>query len=256
MAISWVWILGIMALFGLKFNVVNIILATFIFGQGDDYTIFMTEGCQYEYAYRRKMLGSYKHSIIISALIMFIGIGALIVAKHPALHSLAEVTIIGMFSVVLMAYLFPPLIFRWLVFSKGQERMRPITLKNVFRRNSKYDVSFVSDCYRYKGVEISSAVNKHLRKYRKDGVSQRINEMISSDTDTVYIINNGWGELSFLLALQNPQIRFIGIDSDVDKTTVARYVAEKRAPNLTVIEGDIAQIQLDPTNFTTIIQIA
>ena len=80
--------------------------------------------------------------------------------------------------------------------------------------------------------------------------------MINSDTDTVYIINNGWGELSFLLALQNPQIRFIGIDSDVDKTTVARYVAEKRAPNLTVIEGDIAQIQLDPTNFTTIIQIA
>ena len=256
MAISWVWILGIMALFGLKFNVVNIILATFIFGQGDDYTIFMTEGCQYEYAYRRKMLGSYKHSIIISALIMFIGIGALIVAKHPALHSLAEVTIIGMFSVVLMAYLFPPLIFRWLVFSKGQERLRPITLKNVFRRNSKYDVSFVSDCYRYKGVEISSAVNKHLRKYRKDGVSQRINEMIKSNTDTVYIINNGWGELSFLLALQNPQIRFIGIDSDSDKTTVARYVAEKRAPNLTVIEGDIAQIQLDPTNFTTIIQIA
>ena len=96
-------------------NVVNIILATFIFGQGDDYTIFMTEGCQYEYAYRRKMLASYKNSIIISAIIMFIGIGTLIFAKHPALHSLAQVTIIGMFSVVLMAYLFPPLIFNWLV---------------------------------------------------------------------------------------------------------------------------------------------
>ena len=56
MAVSWVWILGIMSLLGIQFNVVNIILATFIFGQGDDYTIFMTEGCQYEYAYRRKML--------------------------------------------------------------------------------------------------------------------------------------------------------------------------------------------------------
>ena len=43
MAVSWVWILGIMALLGIQFNVVNIILATFIFGQGDDYTIFMTE---------------------------------------------------------------------------------------------------------------------------------------------------------------------------------------------------------------------
>ena len=115
MAISWLWILGLMAVFHMQFNIVNIILATFIFGQGDDYTIFMTEGAMYEYAYRRKMLASYKHSIIISALIMFIGIGTLIVARHPALRSLAEVTIAGMFSVVLMASIFPPLIFYWLV---------------------------------------------------------------------------------------------------------------------------------------------
>lgn len=128
MAMSWLWILGIMALFGMQFNIVNIILATFIFGQGDDYTIFMTEGAMYEYAYRRKMLASYKHSIIISALIMFIGIGTLIVARHPALHSLAEVTIAGMFSVVLMAYIFPPLIFKFLVFSHGKYRKRPLSL--------------------------------------------------------------------------------------------------------------------------------
>ncbi len=129
MAVSWLWILGIMALFGMQFNIVNIILATFIFGQGDDYTIFMTEGASYEYAYRRKMLASYKHSIIISALIMFIGIGTLIVARHPALHSLAEVTIAGMFSVVLMAYIFPPLIFKFLVQSKNSYRIRPISLR-------------------------------------------------------------------------------------------------------------------------------
>lgn len=128
MALSWVWILGIMALLHIQFNVVNVILATFIFGQGDDYTIFMTEGCQYEYAYRKKMLASYKSSIIISALIMFIGIGTLIVARHPALHSLAEVTIIGMFSVVLMAFVFPPLIFKWIVHDTKGYRIRPFSL--------------------------------------------------------------------------------------------------------------------------------
>ena len=128
MAVSWIWILGIMAMFGIEFNIVNIILATFIFGQGDDYTIFMTEGSCYEYAYRRKMLASYKNSIIISALIMFIGIGTLIIAKHPALHSLAQVTIAGMFSVVLMAYLFPPLIFNFLVKTRRGFRMRPVSL--------------------------------------------------------------------------------------------------------------------------------
>ena len=115
MAISWIWILGIMAILGIKFNIVNIILATFIFGQGDDYTIFMTEGCISEYVHGKPLLASYKRSIILSALIMFIGIGTLIFARHPALHSLAEVTIIGMFSVVLMAYLVPPLLFKWMM---------------------------------------------------------------------------------------------------------------------------------------------
>lgn len=115
MAVSWIWILGIMSILGIKFNIVNIILATFIFGQGDDYTIFMTEGCISEYVHGKPVLTSYKRSIILSALIMFIGIGTLIFAKHPALHSLAEVTIVGMFSVVLMAYLIPPLLFKWMM---------------------------------------------------------------------------------------------------------------------------------------------
>ncbi len=131
MAISWIWILGIMGLLDIKFNIVNVILATFIFGQGDDYTIFITEGLTYEFAYRKKLLASYKSSIIVSALIMFIGIGTLIFAKHPALRSLGEVTVVGMLSVVIMAYLFPPLVFNWLVKCNEKRRYQPITLKSI-----------------------------------------------------------------------------------------------------------------------------
>ena len=120
MAISWVWILGLMAILGIKFNIVNVILATFIFGQGDDYTIFMTEGCIYEHKTGKPILASYKRSILLSAIIMFIGIGTLIVAKHPALHSLAEITIVGMSSVVFMSWLVPPLLFRLIYKEKGE----------------------------------------------------------------------------------------------------------------------------------------
>lgn len=133
MAFSWIWILGIMGILGIKFNIVNVILATFIFGQGDDYTIFMTEGMSYEYAYRRRLLASYKGSIIVSALIMFVGIGTLLFAKHPALRSLGEVTVVGMLSVVLMAYLFPPLMFNWLVRKGGMVRLRPLTIGVMLR---------------------------------------------------------------------------------------------------------------------------
>ncbi|NLI36350.1 MAG: MMPL family transporter [Bacteroidales bacterium] len=131
LAISWVWILGIMQLLSIQFNIVNIILATFIFGQGDDYTIFITEGLISEYAYHKKMLASYKNSVALSALIMFVGMGTLVFAKHPAMRSLGEVTIIGMFTVVLMAYYFPPLIFKWITMVNGEKRNVPQTLQRI-----------------------------------------------------------------------------------------------------------------------------
>ena len=112
MALSWVWILAIMQLFGLQFNIVNIILATFIFGQGDDYTIFIVEGLLYEHRTGKPMLPQYRQSIILSAAIMLIGIGILVLAVHPAMHSLGAVTLIGMTIVLLMANTVPPMLFR------------------------------------------------------------------------------------------------------------------------------------------------
>ncbi|MDR0756217.1 MAG: 1-acyl-sn-glycerol-3-phosphate acyltransferase [Tannerella sp.] len=132
LVVGWIWILGIMQLAGMRFNIVNIILATFIFGQGDDYTIFIADGLICEYAFRRRMLASHKRSIILSSLIMFSGIGTLVFAKHPALHSLAEVTIVGMFSVVAMAYIIPPFIFRRLTQRKdGGYREVPVTCRRA-----------------------------------------------------------------------------------------------------------------------------
>ena len=131
LTVGWAWILGIMNLVDIKFNIINIILATFIFGQGDDYTIFITEGLLYEYAYGKRMLKNYRNSVILSGILMFIGIGTLIFAKHPAMRSLAEVAIIGMATVVLMACYLPPIVFGWLTKKKDQLREVPLTLKRL-----------------------------------------------------------------------------------------------------------------------------
>ena len=133
LAVSWFWIQGIMGLTGLQFNIVNIILATFIFGMGDDYSIFITEGLLYERATGKKILHSYKNAVALSALIMFVGIGALVLAKHPAMRSLGLVTVIGMLTVVGMAYYLPPLVFRWLTTKDGAPRKTPLTLRNMLR---------------------------------------------------------------------------------------------------------------------------
>lgn len=132
LAVSWIWILGLMNIFDIQFNIVNIILATFIFGQGDDYTIFIMEGLIYEYTYGRKMLARFKTSILLSATILFVAIGTLIFAQHPAMRSLAELTIVGMTAVVICAYTIPPLIYKWLLYRRdGKRRIMPITAWNL-----------------------------------------------------------------------------------------------------------------------------
>ena len=243
MAVSWLWILGIMALFGIQFNVVNVILATFIFGQGDDYTIFMTEGCQYEYTYGKKMLASYKNSILISALIMFIGIGSLIMARHPALHSLAEVTIVGMFSVVLMACLFPPLIYRWLIYKDGRLRRRPLTLRNLVRHSllpalsgegseEGLALAIVRDRYRYRTQEVLQPVRRRLRQ--TGNYAAWTDSAALREAHTCIVWNCHEGELPQLLALAAPHLRVYAVAEDDELCAVARQASEG-IDNITVM---------------------
>ena len=134
LAVGWVWILGIMNLLGIQFNIVSIVLATFIFGQGDDYTIYITEGLMKEYAYGTRSLSDRNESVLISAILMFIGIGTLIISGHPAMRSLAEITILGMFVVVIMACFLPEWIFRYLTRKHGRQvRQMPVTILRWLR---------------------------------------------------------------------------------------------------------------------------
>ena len=129
MLISWLWILGIMGLFDIKFNVINIIISTFIFGLGDDYSIFIMDGLLNEYKFGKKTLDSFKSSILLSALITIIGIGVMIFAKHPALQSIALIAIIGMACVVFISFIVQPLLFNWLVLNRRYKGLQPYTAK-------------------------------------------------------------------------------------------------------------------------------
>jgi 1-acyl-sn-glycerol-3-phosphate acyltransferase len=132
MLISWLWILGIMAIFGIKFNIINIIISTFIFGLGDDYSIFIMDGLLNEYKFGKKNLDSFKSSILLSALITIIGIGVMVFAKHPALHSIAVITIIGMVCVVFISFIVQPLLFNWMVLNRRYNGKLPYSAKYIF----------------------------------------------------------------------------------------------------------------------------
>jgi 1-acyl-sn-glycerol-3-phosphate acyltransferase len=128
MALSWIWITGMMGVFGVGFNIVNIIISTFIFGLGDDYSIFITDGLKDEYRTGRKTLPVHKAAIFMSAVAMIVGIGVLIFARHPALKSIAAVSVIGMLAVVLAAYTVQPFLFRRFISGRTAKGKYPYTL--------------------------------------------------------------------------------------------------------------------------------
>lgn len=131
MVVSWVIILGLMAAIGMQFNIVNIILSTFIFGLGDDFGIFIMDGLQQEYRTGKKILASHKTAIFFSSFTAVVGLGALAFAKHPALQSISIVSILGMASVVLVSYTILPLLFRFFISGPASKGNFPYTLSGL-----------------------------------------------------------------------------------------------------------------------------
>ena len=140
MLISWIWILGLMGIFGIRFNIINIIISTFIFGLGDDFSIFIMDGLTQEYKKGIKVLPSYKTAIFLSDITMMVGIGVLIFAGHPALKSIALITIIGLFSVLVIGYTIEPLLFNILIGNRKQRGWPPVTFTNILTSSFVYIV--------------------------------------------------------------------------------------------------------------------
>lgn len=145
MFVSWVIILGLMAMFGIEFNIVTIILSTFIFGIGDDFSIFMMDGLLSEYKDNRKLLAPHKTAILFSAFTVVVGMGALCFAEHPAMNSLGVISLLGILIVVLVSYTLQPALFRFFISAPTKKGGFPFTLRSLL--NTLYAFSlFVFGC--------------------------------------------------------------------------------------------------------------
>ena len=112
MVLSWFMVQGYMALIGLEFNLISIIISTFIFGIGVDYSIFIMEGLLTEARTgSRDVLTWHKVAIFFSAIILIIVIASLLFAVHPAIRSIGLSTLIGMASTILISYSLQPFLF-------------------------------------------------------------------------------------------------------------------------------------------------
>ena len=126
---SWILTLGFMGMTGIRFNIFNIIVSSFIFGLGVDYSILMMRGLLFDYTYRTHEISSYKTSIFLSSATTLFGVGALFFALHPALNSIALVSVFGIIAVVLFSYTLQPLLVKWFLFDRLKRGRYPVTFR-------------------------------------------------------------------------------------------------------------------------------
>ncbi len=127
--LTWFLTVGIMGLFHIEFNIFNIIICSFIFGLGVDYSIFITNGLLTEYRSGLKTLATHKTSIVLSVITTIAGVGVLVFAKHPVLYTISVVSLIGILCAAFVAFTIQPLLFRLLI---GSSKKRPISIRLLF----------------------------------------------------------------------------------------------------------------------------
>ena len=100
------FMIGVMGSLGIAFNLFNVVAAILVIGLGVDYGIFMvtkmTQGLD----------DATEKAVFVSGLTTIAGFGALILARHPALHSIGLSVLIGIGAAIPAALVIIPAMFR------------------------------------------------------------------------------------------------------------------------------------------------
>ena len=107
--LSWLIVLGYMVLCDVRFNLISIIISTFIFGIGVDYSIFVMNGLT---AKDTDKLHYHKTAILLSAVTLITTVGSMLIASHPAIRSVGFSTLVGLLSAIILAYVLQPAVFK------------------------------------------------------------------------------------------------------------------------------------------------
>lgn len=114
-ALSGLVTAGLMGVFEIKFNIFSSIVCTLVFGHGVDFSIFMTSALQKEYTTGKDVMPTYRTSIILAVITTILAIGALVFAEHPALKSIASVSLLGVVAALVITFIFYPILFKFFI---------------------------------------------------------------------------------------------------------------------------------------------
>lgn len=106
--LSLFWTFSIMGWFNIQINIVNCLIAVFIFGLVIDYCIFLVHAG--EKIDNEGYILNTSSAVSVSAVTTILGLGTLILARHPALHSIGFTALIAISSGLICVLILIPLL--------------------------------------------------------------------------------------------------------------------------------------------------
>jgi len=100
------FMVGVMGALEIAFNLFNVVAALLIIGLGVDYGIFMVSKLS-----KGSSQGT-EQAVLVSGLTTLVGFGALVLARHPALHSIGITVLLGIGAAIASALIVIPAIYR------------------------------------------------------------------------------------------------------------------------------------------------
>ncbi len=218
MFLSWYIVTGCMAIFGIEFNLINIVISTFIFGIGVDYSIFIMDGLLAVYRTKKPLLLHHKTAIFLSALILIIVITSLMFAVHPAISSIGVSTLIGMIGTLLISYTLLPFLFSVVINNRIRKGKDPVSVYNLLRPKKKQNFAQqIKNNYLYKGNTVEFDLNKELISTS----NYALLSVLCKDKNSLLEYGCEYGYCSYWASITNHQLEITGIDEKEYHITLA-----------------------------------
>lgn len=114
------WMLGAMALLGLRVNFMNIFVLTMVIGIGVDYGVHLLHRW-YESAGSPDEVAETAKAIAVAALTTVVGFGSLVLSHYPGLRSVGAAAILGALSTAILSITVLPVLLTRLAPGRGRE---------------------------------------------------------------------------------------------------------------------------------------
>lgn len=224
---SILWTLGTLGWLGLPINIANCIFVIFVVGVGIDYSLHLVAAKLERWRGYPDQLATTGGSVTVCALTTLLGIGALILARHPALYSVGLTALLGMTFSLAATLLLVPWCMDALLRRADVAVRQPAAEPSLRRRQ-------VRRLYRYQGVYVEQFA---FWKLRLDPLFEALEGAVPA-RGMILDLGCGYGLVDHWLAFGSADRTFLGVDRDADKIRVAQATA-RRNPALSFEQRDL-----------------